>query len=393
MNSTEPSNLIFFSPSSIVAIFNAATVTKEEKKIIQVRGVFRKTGTANYAGNYYNRLKDEASDSSITLITSALLHNQLEDNKTIEFNGFITRRVDKLGRIEININLIELLDQRTNTYSEEETKKIELINRKVNSGFKDMDAFIKDCLFHNRKVSITIIMGRSGIIDTDIQKAMGEAVTLYNIKYHRISLSSTTEIAQAIIQNDNDFTDILCVARGGGDNLSIFEDLGICESILERNTIIASAIGHAQDVSLFEKLADKKFITPTQFGHYLKDIYNNTIEELEQSKAKLVHDITNQLTANYSKQISNLIEQLKGTKELHEKTVQETINLHTQKVNVLTQQVNTLQQQQSQKDKLLEQANRINEDYKLQLERKSIPIIWIIVALAIGLLLGLLLKK
>ena len=36
------SDEVFFSPSSIVAIFNAATVTKEEKKIINIRGIFKK---------------------------------------------------------------------------------------------------------------------------------------------------------------------------------------------------------------------------------------------------------------------------------------------------------------------------------------------------------------
>jgi exodeoxyribonuclease VII large subunit len=90
----------FFSPSSIVAIFNAATVTKEEKKIINVRGIFKKTGTSNYSGYYYNRLKDEASDNYITLVTSALMHNQIEDNKTIEFRGFITGKTTNKGSIE-----------------------------------------------------------------------------------------------------------------------------------------------------------------------------------------------------------------------------------------------------------------------------------------------------
>ena len=114
----------FFSPSSIVAIFNAATVTKEEKKIIQVRGIFKKNGVQSYGGYYYNTLKDEASDYSITLHTSELLHNQLDDNKTIEFNSFVTRKLDKQGRIVIYLNLIELLIQTINKFSEEEIKKI-----------------------------------------------------------------------------------------------------------------------------------------------------------------------------------------------------------------------------------------------------------------------------
>ncbi|MES2331795.1 MAG: exodeoxyribonuclease VII large subunit [Bacteroidota bacterium] len=415
----------FFSPSSIVAIFNAATVTKEEKKIIQVRGIFKKTGTVNYQGYYYNSLKDEAGDNSITLLTSALMHNQLEDNKTIEFNGFITRRVEKQGRIQININLVELLAQRVNKFSEEETQKIILINKKVEKGFKDLDAHIKNAIFHNKRIVVKVIMGRSAIIDSDIKKAMEAAITLYDIEYHRISLSAPGEITSMIRLLDNQGADLICVARGGGENLEIFENPEICESIINAQTIIASAIGHAQDVTLFEKLADKKFITPTHFGNYLKEIYEKSIEEFEQSKAKLVHDITSQLSANYGKQIENLTEQLTANRTLHERTITETKlnyeeqkallqnqlkafeelasktdlekgNLYAMEIGALKQQVLSLKEQQVQKDRLIEQAETLASNYKNQLNdvrpaygmRIAIIIIAAIIGLAIGLILA-----
>jgi len=225
------SNNIFYSPGSLLAIFSANLSIKEEKKIIQVRGVFKKVGTANYGGFYYNRLRDEASDNVITLITSALMHNQLEDNKTIEFNGYITRRLTKVGSIELIINLIELIAQRVNKFSEEETKKILLINKKVAAGFKDLDAHIKNAVFNNKKLSIKVIMGKSGIIDSDINKSMEAAIALYNVEYHRISLSAPADIINKIVSLDTADTDVICVARGGGENLEIFENLDICNAI------------------------------------------------------------------------------------------------------------------------------------------------------------------
>ena len=450
INNTNKTEEEFFSPSSIVAIFNAATVTKEEKKIINVRGIFKKSGTSNYGGYYYNRLKDEASDSYITLVTSALMHNKVEDNKTIEFKGFLSRKTTNKGSIEIIINLIELISERVNKFSEEETKKILLINKKVLSGFKDLDAHIKNSIFNNKRIVIKIIMGKSGIIDSDINKGMEDAVALYDIEYHRVSLSAPDEIINKIKFLDNSGTDVICVARGGGEKLDIFENLDICDSILDRKTIIASAIGHAKDVSLFEKLSDKKFITPTQFGNYLKEIYNSTIEEFEQSKAKIVKDITTQLTANYSKQVQNLNDQIKASKELYEKTVlvseknhseqlltlngklksfedlakkttEEKTNLHltevtnlkkqiddlsalhqsqvtqinklqVEQMNSLNDQIQTLKNQQAQKDKLIEQANGLASIYQKQLQQQSHPRInWvaIIIALIIGIIIGL----
>jgi hypothetical protein len=444
---------VFFSPSSIVAIFNAATVTKEEKKIINVRGIFKKTGTLNYSGYYYNRLKDEASDNYITLVTSALMHNQIEDNKTIEFKGFITRKTTNKGSIEIIINLIELLSERVNKFSAEESKKILLINKKVDIGFKDLDALIKNKIFNNKQISIKVILGKAGIIDSDIKKGMEEAIALYDIEYHRISLSSPEQIINKIESLDVPGTDLICVARGGGDNLNVFDDLDICESILDRKTMIASAIGHAENITLFEKLSDKKFITPTQFGNYLKEIYNSTVEEFEQSKAKLAKDITTQLSANYGKQIQNLNDQLVASKTLYEKTILETNknhaeqlltlsnklksfeelgkktteekanlhlievknlkkqildltnlhqiqveqlnNLQTEKMKSLNDQIQILQNQQSQKDKLIQQANDLASSYQKQLQAaqlKTEPNIGaIIIAVIIGIIIGLIL--
>jgi exodeoxyribonuclease VII large subunit len=420
----------FYSPSSIVAIFNAATVTREEKKLIGLKGIFKKSGAANYNGFYYNKLKDEASDYSITLVTPTLLHNKLDDNKTIECNAFITRKLDKQGRIEIHLNLVELLAERINSFSEEDARKIMLLNKKVDSGFKDLDAHIKTKIFNNEPLNIKLVMGKSAIIDSDIKKGMESAIALYNIEYHRVSLSAPKEIIAKIQSLDSEGADIICVARGGGENLQTFDDLDICESILDCKTIIASAIGHADNVTLFEKLSDKKFITPTQFGNYLKEIYNSTVEELQQSKAKLVNDITQQLSANFKKQVDNLNEQLRLSKELHEKTKEdlnktyaeklsaantqlkhfrelssktstEKAGLHEKETQALKTQINSLFIQINSQEKLIKQAEENAWSYKRQLNyakersRTSVGniIAIVIITLIIGLIIGVLLAK
>jgi exodeoxyribonuclease VII large subunit len=398
----------FYSPSSIVAIFNAATVTKEEKKLIGIKGIFKKSGSANYNGFYYNRLKDEAADYSITLVTPSLLHNKLDDNKTIECNAFITRKLDKQGRIEIHLNLVELLSEKANRFSEEETKKIVLLNKKIESGFKDLDAHIKSKIFNNERTTIKIIIGKSAIIDSDIKKGMESAISLFDIEYHRVSLSTPKEIITKIQALDEEGADLICVARGGGENLQTFDDLDICESILDCTTIIASAIGHADNVTFFEKLSDKKFITPTHFGVYLKELYNSTVEELQRSKAKLVNDITQQLTANFNKQIQNLQEQLKLSREHHDRTKEDLAKtysqkeiLHKQETQTLNQHVRTLSSQLNSQERLIKQAEDSAWFYKRQLREvqgksgSSISRIVsiVIIALIIGVIIGIILVK
>jgi len=52
-----------------------------------------------------------------------------------------------------------------------------------------------------------------------------------------------------------------------------------------------TAIGHKDDESLIDKIADKSFSTPTALGQYLNDIYNTTVEEFTESKAKIVKEL------------------------------------------------------------------------------------------------------
>lgn len=77
-----------------------------------------------------------------------------------------------------------------------------------------------------------------------------------------------------------------------------------------------TAIGHKQDVTLLQQVADKAFITPSEFGQFLNDTYNHTLEDIQHSKAKLVEAVTKQLSANYDQQITNLNQQMQEGERL-----------------------------------------------------------------------------
>ncbi len=414
MNTVAPAisqTTFFYSPASIVSIINAAIVIKEERKLVQVRGIFRKEGKMNYSGCYYNRIKDEANDNYLTLLTPALLHDKLEDNRTIELNGYITRKVNnRNASIEINLHLIELLNQQINKFSEEDVKKIDLVNGKLTLGFKDLDTCIKKAIFENRTFHIKVITGKSAIIDSDIRRGLGGALPLFQIEFVRVTLTSVAEITSMVRQIDEIAPNLICIARGGGENLDVFELPEIAECLLDCKTILATAIGHADNVTLAEKMADKKFITPTHFGTYLKEIYNNTVEELENSKAKLVQDITQTLSANYQKQIQNLEEQLIASLKLYKHTEEEnrrirheelsvlqtkllnTENVSKDAAQVLKDRIQALTIQQDQKDALMRQSNRQLEAYQRQIKesesKKVFGLAAIIIAIIIGIIIG-----
>jgi exodeoxyribonuclease VII large subunit len=98
--------------------------------------------------------------------------------------------------------------------------------------------------------------------------------------------------------------------------MEVFNKLSLAEKSKTLHTLFVTAIGHKDDVSLLQQVADKAFIMPTAFGQFLNEIYNHTIEEAASSKAKLVESVKMQLQAGYQKQIDNLNEQLKGVEQL-----------------------------------------------------------------------------
>jgi exodeoxyribonuclease VII large subunit len=152
----------------------------------------------------------------------------------------------------------------------------------------------------------------------------------------------------------------LAISRGSGENMEVFNKPSLAEEALKLTCPFLTAIGHKQDTPLLQKVADKHFITPTESGQYFNHLYNQTIEELQNSKAKLIDDLSKQINAGYQIQIKSLNEQLEGNKALNE-----------QQLRLAEEQIN---------------------DYKTQLSKKKTMtvVMWllIIAAAAIGILIG-----
>ncbi len=68
--------------------------------------------------------------------------------------------------------------------------------------------------------------------------------------------------------------------------MEVFNKPSLTEQALSLKCFFVTAIGHKEDTSLLQKVADKAFITPTALGQYVNEIYNQTIEELQGFKSK-----------------------------------------------------------------------------------------------------------
>lgn len=170
--------------------------------------------------------------------------------------------------------------------------------------------------------------------------------------------------------------EVIVLSRGGGENLNIFNRPSIAEKACELKSLFVTAIGHKDDVTLLQKVADKAFITPSELGHFLNDIYNHTIEEVQNSKAKLVESVTAQLKANYQKQIDNLNEKIKAIEELKTKTTSEIQRVNEEQVSALKGQIEIIKKSYDEQQLKLqhlqsEKLSVLNEQIKLLTEQNK----------------------
>jgi len=388
--SNNTNELPVYSPASIINILSNIIAIPGTNKLIGLRGIYLATGKMPYSGFYYDQLKDEASDYAMQLVVPALIRNQLTNNKTIEVICYINKKAEKDGSVRLLANVTDLVTQSQNKYTEEEIHTLEIQQKKAATGFRDLDSFIKNCIYENRKPNLNIIIGKSAVIQHDIIDQMSEAGSLYNINFIQTTITSLTEMLSAIQASNKPEVDIIVIARGGGDiEFETINKPELAEACLNLKPFLVTALGHKVNTPLLERIADKKFITPTAFGQYLKEIYNTTIEELTQSKAKLVADITSQLKTIYDKQLQNLNDKLLQEQQLNKKN---TDNLTAQ---ILTTQTsyNSILKEKVSSTKLLESANQLAQRYKesyitLQNSNYLKIIIIAVVAAIIGLFIG-----
>ncbi len=367
---------LIYSPAAVLNLFNNSIAVSQSKKLIPLKGVFLQGKGGNYNGFYYDTLRDEASDAQITIIVPALIRNELQANKTVTVNGFITKRVvNNASRIDIQFTVTDLVAQVQNKYSDEDLKRITLQQEKAAAGYRDVDSYIKNKIIKAEPFRIAIIIGKTGIIDSDIKHQLKESIAFYDLHFSRISLSSESEIIQALQVLDNQNFDLIALSRGGGENLEIFNKSAIAATANQLRALFLTAIGHKEDNTLLQRVADKAFITPTAFGQYLNEIYNETVAELQQSRAQLVESVKKQLEAGYDKEITNLKTQLQNVEALKNQSAAD------------------MEKVQQERQKVYEERIRNYEVKVAELEKKTINWTAIIIAVIIGLIVGYLLKR
>jgi len=305
INTSVSEQKMLYGPAALLNAFGNSLTLPILEEVLMVKGIYRKGKGVSYNGLYYDILKDEFTDSSLTLVVPERIRQGIREGQVIQGVAYLSKRLSPaVGRVDLLLNLTDILSKEDKLASPEELRAHQIIQLKAQAGFRDVNQLVKTKLYKQTPVSITILMGTTAIIDQDIKHQLKDAVSVYSIRYVKINLTRSIDIIQAMRENDGQ--DILVITRGGGENLQVFDNPDISQQALDLKSAFITAIGHAADDPLLQKVADKYFITPTALGQYFHDLYVQSMEELTESKAKLIIDLTKQIEFQFQSKLQDM---------------------------------------------------------------------------------------
>jgi hypothetical protein len=261
-------------PTTMMTIFANAFQLDSERSIFWIKGIYQDRQRQAYANYYFDRLQDAATGQIITIKVPARLKKQVNHGVLYTFKGTIEKDVRPDGVIEPVFVVVEMR-QRSGTdhqQSQAVERRVALEQRKANIGFQDVDSQLRAKLERGIKPEVVLLCGTTSEAIDDIKTALGDAAGHYRLAWSNINITDREAIIAAFSDLRNRSADAIVVTRGGGPGLQIFDDVRIAEASMTLSAPLITAIGHARDETLLQKLADKAFATPTALGDHLRTL-------------------------------------------------------------------------------------------------------------------------
>ncbi len=235
---------------------------------ITVQGIFSGFNSEReYAGKRYATLTDPNDGrSSITLRIPSPLALKLvgQEGALLTLKGVPYWDVKpEFGKAEVVLDVGDIEEIETDHIRFEETALI--IEEKLSKGWKDVGEALKRKIQRGERPKIALVVGETAIVHKDVLKAMGMERESYEIDLLSTSFTDPKRLGDLRY-------DLIALARGGGSGLEVFDDTSLAKTVLSLNTPFVTALGHAQDIHLLDKIADRSFITPTEMGRFLAEV-------------------------------------------------------------------------------------------------------------------------
>ncbi len=305
-----------YSPASVIGIFSNALKLNATVNLIYLKGRYAFGGGKSYGNYYYDLLFSEGDHTSIGIRISSLLRSKITNNEVYTLRGFIEKSI-KNSSIELRFVVDEIVQQEERSISEEELERYALIQKKLESGSKNLETLIRDKMLKDEKVRVANIYGNNAIVQKDFFEGLDVSQKYFDISDHSCNITSSMAIISKLKEISALDYDIVALVRGGGDRHSMetFNDLSLSELFITMKPVTVTAIGHTVDETLLDKLADKRFHLPHDYGAGLHTIAEKLSHERSNSRALLIDEVKKDITKQFSEQVETLEKQLKKKNE------------------------------------------------------------------------------
>ncbi|MDR6372141.1 exonuclease VII large subunit [Chryseobacterium bernardetii] len=313
IDSTNPT----YSPSSILGLFSNALKINATVNLIYLKGRYAYGGGKSYGNYYYDNLFSESDNISIGVRISALLRTKIVNSEVYTLRGYIEKSI-KNSSVELRFVVDEIIQQEEKAISEEELQRYELIQAKLEKGSTDPETVIRNKILKEEPIRIANIYGNNAIVQRDFAEGLDVSQKYFQISEYTCSITSSTSIAEKLKEVSKSEYDIIALVRGGGDRQSMetFNDITLSKLFINLPAVSVTAIGHTVDETLLDKLADKRFHLPHDYGAGLHAIVEKLLHEKSNSRALLIDEVKKDVSKQFTEQVKTLSEQLaKKTEE------------------------------------------------------------------------------
>lgn len=354
------------------------------------------------SGHLYFTLKDESAAISCVMFKSAAASLAFEpktgDKVLVLANTSI---FEVSGQLQLYVQKMSL-DGLGDLYA-----KYELLKKKLSEdGYFDEDH--KKQLDVEYVDKVAVLVGDKSAAMSDIKTCFERRWPLASVDYYPVLVqgsSAASDIVSKLKQVDSLDYDAIILARGGGsfEDLFCFNDENLVKTIYNLKTFIITGIGHEQDFTLADFVADLRAPTPTAAVEFitpdlmdvidlindyedrvyssLSSIYDNTAMKYDYLLERLLHfqDLLSNISDNIDNDVLRIKQSILHLIDIYKENIKYSNNSLSTRLNfklnekkLLYKRLNTLLDAYSSSNVLKRGYSLIIQDGKVVKSKKKL---------------------
>lgn len=392
-------------PMQLISQMNE-TLSKESNffgQILYVKGIFKQgNGTLYSNGYYYDNLKDENNNTQVKILVPASIRSEMRPDSLVIVRGMVTKKIDAFkSSVELQFRVDSIVEEvKAQAIDKDDQRRIELRQKKVVSGFKNVDSILETILLKNEHPRVALLLAQGSITLGDFESGKRAASVEIKFVEERITFTQTSQLCAKLRSLDQQGYNAIALVRGGGiDSKTDVDKPEVIETVVGMNTPVISGVGHKNEIIFLRQVADKWTPTPTGLGQYFSELVENVAAKRTNSRAVLEEKFKKEIEKSDNKnkelmkQLTNLQDQLKKQADTLKTQTDSLTKLQTTN-NDLNKSVQQLTVQHSLATKERDFAQDKVKQLEGQLKDSKNNKIWVYIIIAvIALIAGIVIAK